>query len=222
MTDKVEYDDTAVKVMVYPAIIFLMIGMLIGTFISYNAFVFPDYFAGEYITFGRLRPMHVWHVAGLFLFSADVGLLYFVFQRLCGVRLWSSNLARATAVVWWFSLIVCVYSFPFGTNWGWEYAELPMWVGPIPTKALVALAWVMVSVNLIMTIVVRRHEKMYVSLWYGTGAIIWTTFTFVAGNFGLLLFPEGISRVNVNLFYVHNLVGLIFTPMGVAIAYFIN
>ena len=32
--------------------------------------------------------------------------------------------------------------------------------------------------------------------------------------------PEGISRVNTNFFYVHNLVGLIFTPMGLAQAYY--
>ncbi len=32
--------------------------------------------------------------------------------------------------------------------------------------------------------------------------------------------PGGISRVNVSFFYVHNLVGLIFTPMGLAQAYY--
>jgi cytochrome c oxidase cbb3-type subunit 1 len=52
------------------------------------------------------------------------------------------------------------------------------------------------------------------------GALVWTTFTFVAGNFGLEFLPGGISRVNASFFYVHNLVGLIFTPMGVASAYY--
>ena len=32
--------------------------------------------------------------------------------------------------------------------------------------------------------------------------------------------PEGISRVNVSWFYIHNLVGLIYTPMGLATAYY--
>ncbi len=32
--------------------------------------------------------------------------------------------------------------------------------------------------------------------------------------------PEGISRVNVSWFYIHNLVGLIYTPMGLAAAYY--
>jgi cytochrome c oxidase cbb3-type subunit 1 len=40
------------------------------------------------------------------------------------------------------------------------------------------------------------------------------------GNFIINWVPGGISRVNVNFFYVHNLVGLIFTPMGLATAYY--
>lgn len=52
------------------------------------------------------------------------------------------------------------------------------------------------------------------------GTMIWTTFTFVVGSWGINWVPEGISRVNVSFFYVHNLVGLIFTPMGLATAYY--
>jgi cytochrome c oxidase cbb3-type subunit I len=50
--------------------------------------------------------------------------------------------------------------------------------------------------------------------------MIWTTFTYITGSYAVNWVPEGISRVNVNFFYVHNLVGLIYTPMGLAIAYY--
>lgn len=216
----IHYDDRGVKQMVYPAVIFLVIGLFMGVFISVNGFVVPDYFRGEYIHFGRLRPVHVGHVALLWLFSVDVGLLYFFVPRLCGVSIWSPKLVTATSIVWWFSLVIGVYSFPFGTNYGWEYAELPMWVGWIPIKLLVTVAWVMFTINIFMTIANRKHKKLYVSMWYSMGALIWTAFTFTVGNFGLEFLPGGISRVNASFFYVHNLVGLIFTPMGVAAAYF--
>lgn len=216
----VVYNDLPAKCLIYPAICFMLIGMLFGLFISYNAFLFPDYFSGEYVHFGKLRPVHVNGVALLWLLSVDIGLFYFFVPRLCGVSLWSPKLAYITIPIWWFSLIVGTFSYPFGTNTGWEYAELPYFVGWIPIKALFTLAWVLTAVNLIGTISIRRFDKMYVSLWYVMGTLVWTTFTWLAGSYGVNMVPEGISRVNVNFFYVHNLVGLIFTPMGLAAAYY--
>lgn len=215
------FDDRAVKQMVYPAIVFLVIGMAIGVYLSFNAFIFPNYFEGEYISFGRIRPMHVLGVTLLWLLSVNMGLIYFLVPRLCGVSLWNHRLATATNALWWFALILGVSSFPLATNYGWEYAELPMLLlGFLPIKALVVVAWLLFMVNIFMTIAKRKFEKMYVALWYTMGALVWTAFTFTVGNLALETVPGGISRVNMNFFYVHNLVGLIFTPLGLAIAYY--
>jgi cytochrome c oxidase cbb3-type subunit I len=217
----VTYDDRPVKVMLYPAIIFMVFGMLVGVYLSFNTFVFPDYFSGEYIHFGRIRPVHVSSVALLWLLSANIGLIYYFVPRLCGIPLWSSKLAFVTAGLWWLGLIVGTFSFPFGTNSGWEYAELPMLLGGwFSPKGFFTISWVLIVINILMTISKRKYKKMYVSLWYTIATLIWTTFVYVAGNFGIEFVPGGISRVNVNFFYVHNLVGLIFTPMGVATAYY--
>lgn len=215
-----KYDDTPVKLMLYPAILFLVVGMTFGAFIAFNAFVFPDYFAGEYIHFGRIRPVHVGDVTLLWLLSANIGLFYYMIPRLCGTSLWSSNLPYISISLWWFSLILGVFSFPWGTNFGWEYAEFPNWVWWIPVKPLLFISWSMMTFNFFMTVANRKFEKMYVSLWYAMGTLIWTTFTLFVGSYGIYLVPGGISRVNVSWFYVHNLVGLIYTPMGVAIAYY--
>lgn len=217
----VEYNDQPVKQMVYPAVIFMVIGMLVGVFLAFNAFVAPDYFSGEYVHFGRLRPVHVNHVAVLWLLSSNIGLAYFIVPRLCGIPLWSPKLATVTSAIWWASTVLGVYSLPFGTNYGWEYAELPMWLfGLFSPKIGVVVAWVCFATNIFMTIANRRYKKMYVSLWYMMGAVIWTAFNFTLGNLGLEFIPMGISRVNTSFFYVHNLVGLTFTPMGVSIAYY--
>ncbi len=215
-----KYDDTAAKLMIYPAVLSMVFGMLVGVFISYNAFVFPDYFQGEYVTFGRLRPMHVNGVAVMWLLSAGVGLIYYLVPRLCGIPLWSTKLAKLQAFLWWFSLLIGVLSFPSGSNFGWEYAEIPTWVGFLPTKLLFVGSFVLVLVNIFVTVINRVYKKMYVSLWYAMGTLVWTSLIFTAGNLGLWLVPDGISRVNLNYFYVHNLVGLTFTPLGVAIAYY--
>lgn len=216
----VKYDDTPAKYMLYPSILFMTWGMIVGTFLAFNTFVFADYFSGEYIHFGRVRPVHVGTVTLLWLLSANVGLIYYFVPRLCGIPLWSSKVAYVSIALWWSSLVLGVFSYPWGTNFGWEYAELPNFVSWIPTKGMTTIAWVLVVINIFMTIATRKFEKMYVSLWYVMGTMVWTTFTYITGSYGVNWVPEGISRVNVSFFYVHNLVGLIYTPMGLAAAYY--
>lgn len=221
MNEAVVYDDRPVKQMLYPALCFLLVGLLVAIYISINGFLIPDYFSGQYITFGRIRPVHVGVVTLLWLLSADMGLVYYFVPRLCGVPLWSYKLATVTSWIWWVSLIIGVFSFPFGTNFGWEYAELPMTVARIfPVKLLVFIAWALFAVNLFMTIFRRKYKKMYVSLWYVMATLLWTTVVYFVGNFFIEWVPRGISRVNTNFFFVHNLVGLIFTPLGLATAYY--
>lgn len=220
MTMDTKYNDLPVKIMIYPALMFLVIGMTIGVYLAFNGYVFADYFSGEYIHFGRVRPVHVGHVAFLWLLSVGVGFFYFFVPRLCGVHLWNDKMAYVSAAIWWPALVIAVYSYPFGTNFGWEYAEVPNWVGWIPVKPMFVFAWVLVVINLFATIFNRKYKQMYVSLWYTMGTLIWTTFTYLAGSYAVMWVPEGISRVNISWFYVHNLVGLIFTPMGLAAAYY--
>lgn len=219
-TNKVIYNDEPVKWLLYPALVFLLFGMLVGLFISINGFLMPDYFSGEYIHFGRVRPVHVGSVLLLWLLSADLGLIFYLVPRLCGRTLWNPRLAKIGISIWWFSLIFGNLSYPFGTNWGWEYAELPMFIAYVPVKILFLVSWLLMASTLLVTIAGRVYEKMYVSLWYSLGAIIWTTITVYVGWFYIYQLEGGISRVNASFFYVHNLVGLVFTPMGLAIAYY--
>lgn len=206
--------------MIYPAVFFMVIGMFFGVFNAFNTFVFPDYFSGEYIHFGRLRPIHVGHVLFLWLLSADVGLCYYFVPRLCGVSIWNPRLAYCSIALWWTSLVIGIYSYAWGTNSGWEYAELPTWVGFLPIKFMLLISWVLFGINIYMTVANRKFNKMYVSLWYIMGTVLWAGFTIFVGSFAINWIPGGISRVNASFFYIHNVVGLIFTPMGLATAYY--
>ncbi len=216
----VHYDDRPAKVFLYPAIIFMVLGMAVGVFIAFNGFIFPDYFAGEYLHFGRVRPIHVGTVTLLWLLSANIGLMFYFIPRLCGVPLWKPNWAIAAGILWWLVLIIGNHSYPWGTNSGWEYAELPTWVSWLPVKFLFTICWLIIVVIFFTTIARRKFKKLYVSLWYSMGTLIWTSITIFVGYFVINWVPEGISRVNLNWFYVHNLVGLIYTPMGLAQAYY--
>lgn len=93
MSTQTEFNDTPVKIMLYPAMVFMAVSMAIGVFIAFNGFVFPDYFSGEYVTFGRVRPTHVNGILFLWLLSAGVSYFYYFVPRLCGISLWSPKLA---------------------------------------------------------------------------------------------------------------------------------
>jgi cytochrome c oxidase cbb3-type subunit I len=81
------------------------------------------------------------------------------------------------------------------------------------------VAWIMFGVNIFATIAARKYVQMYVSLWYIMGTILWTAFVYLTGNFATR-FATGVNQANLNWMYVHNAVGLIFTPVGLALAYY--
>ena len=102
-----KYDDFSVKLdCLFPAIFFMVMGMFFGVYIALNGFIFPDYFSGEYMHFGRVRPVHVGNVAFLWLLSANMGFMYYFIPRLCGVPLWSQRMGIISASIWWFALII--------------------------------------------------------------------------------------------------------------------
>jgi len=167
-----------------------------------------------YLSYGRLRPLHVNGMLFGWLLACDIGLAYYIIPRLCGVKLWSEKLGVATAVLWNVIIFGAIFALLGGYNQGFEYAELPL-----PLDILVVIAWVMFGLNIFMTIARRKYVQMYVSIWYIMGTILWTAFVYITGNFAVE-FTTGTNQANLNWMYVHNAVGLIFTPIGLAIAYY--
>src|SRR6478672_10782500 len=74
-----------------------------------------------YLSYGRLRPLHVNGMLFGWLLAADMGLSYFFIPRLCGVRLWSEKLGVATGILWNVIILSAVVVIPLGYNQGLEY-----------------------------------------------------------------------------------------------------
>lgn len=207
-------DQPAAKWFILSSVVFFAITALVGVLVSLK-FLWPEFMgSAPWLTFGRMRPLHVNGVLFGWLLACDIGLVFYVVPRLCGNRLWSEKLGVATCVLFDAIILAAVYTTLSGTTQGLEYAE-----PPFVLDVGVTLAWVLFGLNVFMTIATRKHEKMYVSLWYIMGAIVWTAFVYISGNFATM-FQKGISQANLNWFYVHNAVGLIFTPLGIALAYY--
>jgi cytochrome c oxidase cbb3-type subunit 1 len=206
-------DTTAAWFLLSSIAYFFIIGIV--ALVIAAKFVWPELLGTvAVLTYGRLRPLHVNGMLFGWLLAADMGLVYYVIPRLCGVKLWSEKLGVATAVLWNVIILGAVVSLLAGWNQGLEYAELPLVL-----DILVVVAWVMFGWNVFATIAKRKYVQMYVTIWYVMGTILWTAFVYILGNFGTL-FATGVNQANLNWMYVHNAVGLIFTPVGLALAYY--
>ncbi len=122
----VAHPDTTAKWFLLSAICYFFIVGIIAITIAAK-FCWPELLGTvPYLSYGRLRPLHVNGMLFGWLLAADMGLTYYIVPRLCGVKLWSEKLGVATAVLgtsssWarWFALLG-------GYNQGLEYAELPL------------------------------------------------------------------------------------------------
>src|SRR5581483_11643754 len=162
------HEDTTAKLFLMSSITYFFIVGIVALMIAAK-FVWPSLMGTiPMLTYGRLRPLHVNGMLFGWLLAADMGLMYYVIPRLCGVKLWSEKLGVATAALWNFIILSAVVVLLLGLNQGLEYAELPL-----PLDVLVVVAWVMFGTNIFMTVATRKYVQMYVTIWYCLGTILW-------------------------------------------------
>ncbi|MFH1922976.1 MAG: cbb3-type cytochrome c oxidase subunit I [Planctomycetota bacterium] len=205
--------DVTARLMILTSLVFLPIGMLAGATVSMKLLA-PAVGEVFFLSYGRLRVFHTNAILFGWLLQAGMGLIYYMVPRLCNNRLFSEKMGIAT----WALLNVAVLAggtgLLLGYNKGIEYAELGF-----PFDLIVTIAWVLLAVNIVLTIARRRVKYMYVALWYVLGALVWTAVVYICGNF-VTRFVTGVNQANIAFFYMHNVVGLIFTPIGLATAYY--
>jgi cytochrome c oxidase cbb3-type subunit 1 len=210
------HTDTTVKCFLLSSVSYFGIVGIVALIIAAK-FVWPEFLGTiSYFTYGRMRPLHVNGMLFGWLLAADIGLAYYIIPRLCGVKLWSEKLGVATSILWNIIILSAVFALLGGYQKGLEYADLPT-----PIAVMVVIAWVMFGINIFATIATRKYNQMYVSTWYLMGTILWTAFVYLTGNFAAIL-PgiTGVNQANLTWMYTHNAVGLIFTPAGLAVAYY--
>ena len=95
-----------------------------------------------------------------------------------------------------------------------EYAEMP-W----PVDIVILITLILIGITVLGTIMKRRERKLYVSLWFFAGIAFWFPIVYFIGNVvwnppsGAL---SGLTDAMFNWFYGHNVLGLWFTPFGLA------
>jgi cytochrome c oxidase cbb3-type subunit 1 len=171
----------------------------------------------EWLTFGRIRPVH-WDTA-IYGFGglAASGTLLWLQARLCQVKLPFRPLLIAGGTIFNLGILLGVIGILAGQSTGVEALEFPLWAMPllvIPYVAIVAANFTMYAR--------KKTQHTYVSQWYLMAVTVWFPVLVIAAeiciNFGAV---DGVAQAIANWWYGHNVVGLFATPTGIAAAYYL-
>ncbi len=199
----------------YWGLFWLMFTPSIGVTIS-TLFNYPEYLgASEYLTFGRLRPMHVNGVIFGAFSTLFIGLCYYILPRLCGVRVWNGEWGHWLLWVWNLGLIAGMTSLALGYNQGLEAGEFPL-----PIDAVIFVVIAITTVQFLVTISQRLEPQLYVAVWYLIGAFVWTVMNLILGSFILPYAITGINSAAFHGLFIHYIVGLWITPAGYVLIYY--
>jgi cytochrome c oxidase cbb3-type subunit I len=194
----------------------LMLAPTVGVLIS-TKFNYPDFLGGQaWLSFGRLRPVHVNGVIWGAFSTLFIGLCYYVVPRLAGTRIWQERWGYPLLWLWNLNLLVAfVAQTVGGTNRGWEAGELAL-----PNVLILTGLVVACSAQFLLTIARRAQPPLYTSLWYLIGAFVWTDVNLILLIIGPYHTVPGINNAALHGLFIHYVVGLWITPAGYVLIYY--
>jgi cytochrome c oxidase cbb3-type subunit 1/cytochrome c oxidase cbb3-type subunit I/II len=180
----------------------------------------PDFLANVgWVHFGKARPIHVNLVLFGFVTPGLLAGAFYAVPKLMRTPLYSERLGVVNAVLWNLTIASGIAGLAAGYSQAREYAEL-IW----PVDMGIVINFVLIFINLIMTIRRRKEPLLFVSVWYVCAAVVLTACTYCLGN--VIWEPDtgalaGIPDAIILWFYGHNIFGLLLTPLSLAVAYYV-
>ena len=232
----IEYDDRSVRRFVIATLIWGVVAMLAGVLVAFQLnywqmngkFIETLTFGAirseglEWLTFGRLRPLHT--NAAIFAFVGNMMFagIYYSTQRLCKARMASDLLSGLHFWGWQLIIVAAAVTLPAGLTRGKEYAEL-IW----PINSAVALIWVVFALNFFLTLKRRNEPSLYVALWFYIATIVTVAMLYIVNHLSLPTslthsYPVfgGVQDALVQWWYGHNAVAFFLTTPILGIMYY--
>ena len=216
------YTDGVVRWFSVAAVVYGIVGMLVGVIIA-SQLAWPELnFGIPYLTYGRLRPLHtnavIFAFGGCVLFATS----YHVVQRTCQTALFLPKLAWFTFLGWNLVIILAVITLPLGITTSKEYAELE-W----PIDLLIAVVWVAYAVVFFGTVGIRKVRHIYVANWFFGAFIIAVALLHIVNSAAIPVSLTksysayaGVQDAMVQWWYGHNAVGFFLTAGFLGIMYY--
>lgn len=204
----------AVGICLTLAVLWLVLASFAGLISSIKLHL-PDWLTQySWITFGRIRPIHLNLVAYGWCSLAGIGVALFLIPRLLKTKLIGANYAIFGGALWTIGVFLGVVSIAMGYSSGLEWLEFPWQIG-----ALLVIGGAFVGVPLWLTLLNRKVDHLYVSVWYIAAGLLWFPTLYLIANIPGLHF--GVQQATMNWWFAHNILGLWFTPIGLATAYYL-
>ncbi len=199
------------------SLFWLLVATVFGLVASLKLHIPGMHAEQAWLTFGRIRPVHLNLVAYGWGAMAAIGVMLWLMARLSRVPLrWPAALVFA-AGFWNLGLLLGTIAILAGDSQGIEWLEFPTYVA-----FLLFVGFAITAVWALMTFAQRRVEHVYVSQWYMFGALFWFPWLYATVQVLLLLVPvKGVPQAAINWWFGHNVLGLWFTPIGLATAYYL-
>ncbi len=221
----VVFEDAVIRAFTIATIFWGVVGFAAGVYIALEL-AFPALnFGLEFLSFGRLRPVHT--SAAIFAFGGNalIGTSLYVVQRTCRARL-----VGAPVLPWFvfwgyqFFIVMAALGYVLGITQGREYAE-PEWY----VDLWLTVVWVVYLAIFVGTIMRRQEPHIYVANWFYLAFIITVAMLHIVNNlavpvswFGAKSYSaaSGVQDAMIQWWYGHNAVGFFLTAGFLGIMYY--
>lgn len=219
---KFSYDNRLSRMFLYATVFWGFVGMLVGLTIAFEL-IFPHLSSGiSWLSFGRLRPLHTNAVIFAFVGNGMFTGIYYSTPRLLKTPMYSELLGKIHFWGWQLIILSAAITLPLGISVSKEYAELE-W----PIDIAIALVWVVFGLNLIMTMVNRRVQHIYVAIWFYIATFVTVAVLHIVNSINLPVsllksYPvyAGIQDALVQWWYGHNAVAFFLTTPYLGLMYY--
>ncbi|MBL8477701.1 MAG: cytochrome-c oxidase, cbb3-type subunit I [Sterolibacteriaceae bacterium] len=226
MQSQATYNYKVVRQFAVMTVIWGIVGMLVGVIIAAQL-VWPELNVHEFLSYGRLRPLHTNAVIFAFGGCALFATSYYCVQRTSHAPLFAPGLAAFTFWGWQVVIVAAALSLPLGFTQAKEYAELE-W----PIDILITLVWVSYAVVFFGTIVKRTVSHIYVANWFFGGFILTVAVLHLVNSAAIPVFSAGVltpksysayagvQDAMIQWWYGHNAVGFFLTAGFLGMMYY--
>lgn len=195
------------------AVVWLLAGSAAGLLSSIKLHA-PDLLAEHaWLSFGRLRTLHLNLVAYGWAPMGLLGLVVWLLPRLLRTPLQGAGFIVTGALIWNVGLVAGALGIANGLNSGMEWLEIPWYIG-----ALFAIGGMLIGVPMVLMLRRRRVHHLYVSVWYIGAALFWFPVLYLVAKVPGVHF--GVEQATMNWWYGHNVLGLFYTPLSLAAVYY--
>lgn len=221
-TEVIRYDDQIVRYFLLAMLVWAFAAFAAGLLAAIQLAFWKANLNLEWITFGRLRPLHTNAAIFAFAGNAIFAGIYHSSQRLLKARMFNDTLSKIHFWGWQIIILAAAITLPLGYSQGKEYAELE-W----PIDLSITIIWVVFAVNFFGTIARRREKHLYVALWFYIATIVTVAILHIVNSLEIPVsmtqsYPiwGGIQDALVQWWYGHNAVAFFLTTPFLGLMYY--